>query len=817
MQEEKFIISTGKSRLDTQWKRKNVTWEKFAERCARTDRTSETVAEYKAMSKDQRARIKDVGGFVAGSINGGRRKKESVTSRSMLTLDLDYIEGSAAELWETVAQRLPFAALVYSSHTHTPEAPRLRLIVPTSREMRPNEYEAVARRVADKVGINQFDDTTYEAERLMYWPSTAKDGEFFYKIQAGDLCDPDAILKEYDDWKNVEQWPRSHREKDIVRREIKKVGDPREKREGDSKIIGAFCRAYSIEDAIETFLPDIYKPGTRGRYSYAKGESTNGVVCYDHLFSYSHHETDPASRQLCNAFDLCRIHLYGPQDIGTRVQDPARLPSFKAMREFAAADKRVKMELVGSAGADFAGIDADSADTSAAAKTGSKATDWRADLEFTKKNDLKPTVKNFRLILENDEDLKGRFYVNELSNYIEAGRLPWRGPGQWQDADDANLRGYIEEHYQLTGKDKLLDAFTIVALKNKRHPVREYLGALTWDGVKRLDTVIIKYLGAKDTELTRLITRKHFVAAVARVMDPGVKYDTCLTLTGPEETGKSSLFRILGGAWFDDSITTIEGKEGRESLRGKWIIELAELNSIKRSEIASVKNFLSNQADSYRAAYDRRVAKYPRQCVFCGTTNEDKFLKGDTGNRRFWIIQIQPELCKGRSLKSRLADLENLRGQLWAEAFQLYRNGETLWLDDEQGRALKKMQENYSEESEDPIKNLLPAFLDMKTPTDWPAYSLQRRRAWINNPDPLDAEGTVTRDRFSVIEFLCECLGMNKGDKEYKYMALKVGRIMATIPGWEKMPTTSKHAKIYGPQKYYKRTGIAQPDDEDDL
>lgn len=798
MKERNFVVSVGDSRESKKWKCATYTWAEFVRRCTETQRTKETAAQYTSMSKDAQGKIKDVGGFVAGSLKGERRKKENVISRSMLTLDLDFVGIPAAELWDEIDTSLKYTALVYSSHSHTPEKPRLRLIIPTSRDMVPEEYEPIARKIAGEIGINQFDDTTYEAARLMYWPSTSSDAEFYSNHKDdGKLLDPDEILSQYDDWRDVTSWPRSIRQGDAVaRREIKKVGDPREKYDGDSKIIGAFCRAYTIEDAIDTFLADVYDPGANGRYSYKLGESTNGVVCYDGLFAYSHHGTDPAGGKLCNAFDLVRIHKYGNLDAGSKADDVTRLPSYKAMREFAAADSRVKVALLHSATDDFAEVELPE----------NYSDEWKARLEFGKKDELRPTVLNFRLILENDPALCGRFWVNELSQYIEAEQLPWRKHlGQWVDADDANLRGYLEEHYQLSGKEKLADAFTIVALKNKRHPVRTYLEGLQWDGRARLDKVIISLLGAEDTPLNRAMTRKHFVAAVARIYKPGIKYDNCLTLTGAEETGKSSLFRIMGGPWFDDSITTTEGKEGRESLRGKWIIELAELSSIKRSEVAAVKNFLSNQVDSYRAAYDRRVAQYPRQCVFCGTTNEDKFLKGDTGNRRFWVIAVDPELCAGEPLANRLERLELWRDQLWAEAVHYYKAGEKLYLDKEQAEALRSTQEEFSDESDDPTKPLLREFLYMKLPTDWRVWDRQRRRAYINAADPLDAVGTEPRERFCIAEFLWERMGIDQGDKEYKYRARKISKLMTDFPDWQPISSTRHAEKMYGIQRGYRR------------
>ena len=722
MKQREFVVFAGKSRTAKNWKRKVCTWPDLVELCGTTRTTDETPEQYAAATKEERTEIKDVGGFVGGILSDGRRKNGSVICRSLLTLDLDYIDarkdGSAANIWDRICSRLDFAALIYSTHSHTPNKPRLRLVVPLSQDVAADKYEAVARKLAAQLGIiEQLDPTTYQTARLMFWPSTSTGGEFFFKSQDGDFVDPETLLYQYEtagqDWRDCSTWPVSSREEKVIRREIKTAGDPRDK----AGVIGAFCRAYTIYDAIETFLTEVYKPGNKGRYTYIKGTSSNGLRCYDSLFAYSDHATDPAHGQNLNAFDLCRIHLFGAEDTGKDFEDVTAAPSFKRMCEFAEADTNVKRELVNATIKDFDGVTLDEL-----------RADWKADLEITKKGEIKPTIANFSLILENDPNLAGLFWVNELSGYIDAGALPWRSaPGQWLDSDDANLRRYVEQKYKLSGKDKLLDAFTTVALENKRHPVRDYLNGLQWDGRPRLDRLIIDYLGAADTPLNKAMTRKHFAAAVARVMEPGIKYDTCLTLTGPEATGKSSLFRILGAPWFDDSITTIEGKEGREVLRGKWIIELAELSSMKRSEIAAVKNFLSNQADSYRAAYDRRVTPYPRQCVFCGTTNEDFFLKGDTGNRRFWVIGINPELVAGVPLTQRLEHLEQERGQIWAEALHVWKNGEKLYLSSELEQTLKTEQEAYSEENGDPMKPELLAFLNKKLPANWPVLNTKER------------------------------------------------------------------------------------------
>lgn len=798
-------LATAHSRIAKKWRNRHWLWSELLQRCSETKRTGETAAEYARMSKEEQSNVKDVGGFVGGYLSGGIRKNTNVMYRTVATLDIDY---GTVNVWDDFTMAFGFAAMIYSTHKHSSKTPRYRLVFPLSRQVSPAEYEPLCRKIAAEIGIDLFDDTTYELPRLFYWPSTSKDADFVFDYQDGPACDVDAILSQYVDYKDVSAWPLSSREGDVIAHEIKKQGDPTEK----PGVIGAFCRAYSIEDAIDNFLSDKYeKTGHDGRYTYKLGSVAGGLVCYEGKFAYSHHETDPASKQLCNAFDLCRVHLFGAQDEGSRALDVTRKPSYAAMQEFAAKDKAVKLlmarERAQAAADDFDGLDD-------AELPEDYNDEWKTDLEYTKSGKLLCNIANIILILENDPALAGHI-VHDLFTGMDSAKdgLPWnKNANQWTDTDDANLRVWMEKHYDITGKEKIADALTAVLTRHSYHPIRDYLNGLTWDGVPRLDRIIIDYMGAEDSELNRAMSRKHFVAAVARVFNPGCKYDYCLIMSGAEGIGKSTLLRVMGGRWFNDSITTLEGKEGMEQLRRAWVVELGELSSIKRSDVEQVKAHLSKQVDIYRAAYARRVLEHPRQCVFCGTTNEALFLKGDTGNRRFWVIPVVAEL---RKYKDWSEAIRRDRDQLWAEAVHYYKQGEPLYLSEELEAQAKQRQQDFNDDNDDPIVAMLDKYLNTLLPVNWDTMDIQARRSYLRDPDPLQAEGTVKRDKVCAAEFICEQLGKDMADKDYKYLCRRVSKMIGDRPEWERVSSTKHAAKLYGTQRGFRR--VEQPDEDDDI
>jgi putative DNA primase/helicase len=306
-----------------------VLWSDFInERIALTKRTAETVKQYFGYSKAKQDNIKDVGAFIAGYCREGKRNKANVKYRQAICLDAD--SGDIEQVSDAL-DMLNIGYCLYTTHKHTPERHRFRVVIPLSRRVLPEEYEAVARVVAWWLGIDAFDDTTYQFNRIMFFPSTATDGEYVFRYADAPLLNPDDALAELADAKDPTTWPTSSRVKNELRGMANgRKGDPAEK-EG---IVGAFCRSYDIHTAIATFIPDAYTQGSvPNRYTFTGGTTANGLVVYGDRWAYSHHEKDPARGLTLHAFDLVRMHLFGDKD---------EKQSFKAMLDFAAETPKVK-------------------------------------------------------------------------------------------------------------------------------------------------------------------------------------------------------------------------------------------------------------------------------------------------------------------------------------------------------------------------------------------------------------------------------------------------------------------------------------------
>jgi putative DNA primase/helicase len=790
-------VAMGRSRKETKWRNKNMQWSEIVAKLATVTRTRETFAQYQRMTRDEKAEIKDVGGFVGGAVKNGRRKAGHVAWRSLLTLDADFAD---QELWSKVQMLFGNAMVLYSTHSHAPDKPKTRLVAPFSRQVTADEYEAISRFIAADIGIDIFDDTTYQPERLMYWPSAAEDGEFIFEYLDGPFISPDTILARHPYWQDASTWPESSRAHQIRVKHAEKQGDPRSK----PGTVGAFCRTYSVTEAIAEFLSDIYTPCEQAnRYTYAQGSASAGVVVYDSdLFSYSHHGTDPAGGILCNAFDLVRIHKFGIKDEDEKDDTPVyKLPSYQAMNEWAVAVDEVKIELA-NARTEEAAAEFGDAFRFMVNSTDQKD-EWKTKLAYNEKGGIIQSIHNALLIMRHDPVLKGTIAIDEFTRKINLKHpVPWKkieAPEPWTDTDDAALRHYLEIAYNIKKRDCINDALQIITKENAYHPIKEYLDGLVWDGTPRIETAMINFLGVEDNLYVREISRKWFTAAAARIRKPGVKFDNMIILVGPQGVGKSQFFSRLSKnlSWFSDSMSRFDNsKDAMEQLAGKWIIELGELSALKRYEVEHVKVFLSKQEDSYRQSYGKRTESFPRQCVFAGTTNREDFLQDATGARRFWPVKVGDTSRMWKEMRPAIVD------QLWAEADISWQLGENLYLTAGADELAQKTHEIYTE-----LGGKVGAageFLERKIPVDWNSKDVKEKLDWLHGYEFSEGEpeGDFPRTEISGVELFVECFG-GRIETFTKRDAYEMSDILTTLK-WARSGE-AKRIKEYGKQRVFMR------------
>jgi putative DNA primase/helicase len=778
-----LAIAYGNNRQAKKWVNKTTSFDELKERLKVTIRTTESAEEYAKFSKAQKDNAKDHGGFVAGALKGGRRKIDTVELRSMVALDGDRIDKTFLENYETST---PYTSVLYTTHSSTDENPRVRLIFPLTRDVTPEEFVAVSRYLAQMLGIDYFDECSYQPNQLMYWPSTPSNGSFVYKEVDKNWLNPDEILNAHPEWTDPTRLPTSSRESKANTVANQKVQDPLEK----DGIVGLFNRVYfPISKAIEAFLSEVYEPTeNENRYHLIKSSSIAGVeIKEDGKFVYSHHAKDPAYLKLCNAFDIVRIHKFGDDD---------DKKSFRDMCEFAMQVDEVKVlaanERLALAEEDF------SADSD----------DWKTRLKYQPKTSLlENSVYNLNLILNNDPDFRN-FAYNELANRIQVtGSLPWERPEGnkfWRDADTAQLKSIIDIRYLPFSSRNHDVAFTKIADDRRFHPIRDYLDSLpVWDGTKRVEDVFIKYLKADDTEYIRTVTRKTFAAAVARIYVPGIKFDCVPVLDGDQGIGKSTIVKDLVTAdYYSEtlSLTDMDDKSGAEKLQGFWVVEIGELAGMRKADIEKVKAFLSTSDDKYRPSYGKVVESHPRQCIVIATVNGERgYLRDITGNRRFWIIKVHQ-----KKQKKTWNFTEEYRQQFWAEAKEIWRSGEKLYLEGDILEEAEKAQKGAMETDE--RVGMVEEYLNTPLPADWDDMDLFARRNYLNGSEFGGTQhiGTIARTSVSNAEIWCECLNHSLPDLKTTD-SYQIAALMAQINGWERT-TNIKRLPIYGRQRLYQKT-----------
>lgn len=422
---------------------------------------------------------------------------------------------------------------------------------------------------------------------------------------------------------------------------------------------------------------------------------------------------------------------------------------------------------------------------------------WKFNLKWEKsgKGAIKVagTINNIMAILTNDPLLKGKIRHNDFSTVIDVRDVPWQKEvAPWNDTSDAYLASYLEG-YRMGGfsDKKIAKALTIVAHENSYHPVRDYLNTLVWDGIPRIESLYVDHLKAEDTQLYREAALGFMVMSVKRIFEPGCNLQFMPVFIGKQGAGKSSLAQVLGGEWVTNSAIDINSKDGYIALQGKWIVEIAEMNSFSKKEASSVKSYISSSTDSYRPPYGQHNVDVKRQCIFFGTTNDILCLADSTGNRRFWPIE-----CKATEADAfeRLQRLEANRDQLWAEAMYYYLNDMSRIeeLIRKVNADMKELQERHNQV--DTLEDDLRIFLDFVLPATWKEFTLSMRKAWfhdesvrLNHYKINSHYGDFQRNEFNTYDFCTEYLGMESSNSKYNQTCNKIHRIMDVVSGWVRL------------------------------
>lgn len=786
----KYTLSVAGSSASLKWSTVRYTWEDFLERLNRDIRSTETMRDFDRLDHTARANLKDVGGYVAGELSGARRLKSAVLSRSMITLDVDYADSLFPVEFDT---RFPgVAAVIYNTRSDREKSRRFRVVIPFAEEVQDAaQYEAAARKIAELLGIDLFDPTTFQAERMMYWQSLSSDQPKVFEVFEGEPISAKYLLSLYgnnEEWRDIRNWAfKSDQEKEtraIVGKAM--AQNPKEK----AGLVGAFCRAYPVPAAIEKYLSDVYEiaPGN-DRYTYKAGHSVGGMIVFDDLFCFSYHSTDPiADGHAYNAYDLVRVHKFG--HLGKE-------DSTKEMNKLVCADKECVKDMV-TPDADLDDFD----DYGDAVKSDSAEEVTELVWDLDGKGNKQVTVNNFVNAFKSDPLLNGLLAYDMLKETIVFTRPSFTAKGSKKgdlvsDTDISIIKGRIERMHGIYNDAKLNDAIEQVSSDNAFHPIKLYLESLTWDGVPRIDTFLVDYMGAEDNAYTREAFRKMLLAAVTRIYEPGRKFDTALVFYSEQGVGKSTLIQRLSKGWFNDSLTNLSGKESYEAIQFAWLVELAELSALRKSDVESVKNFISKREDTYRGAYARRVKTHKRQCVFFGSTNDDEFLKDATGNRRFFPVAVK------RTRKTHIIfepEFDAVVDQLWAEAMEGYMLGESLTLSDTAEAIAGGTREEFTERT--PIQGLIEEYLDRLFPADYEDRFLAQRLDFLNGD--LGEEGTDTKNSFSLIELWTEALGRRK-DEYTVVKARELSNAVKALKGWKR--DKQARQRIYGPQVIYRRVG----------
>lgn len=766
--DQEFAIATAPKRDSLHWDLSTVTW---GEICTWIKEPADK---------------KEAGNYFLGTLaittvthkSGGdpctevHRRKNAVISRSAITLDVDYPDPDFLATFELT---FPYAALIHTTYSSAPDAKRYRLIVPTDREMAPDEYIAASGAVVQLLGLEQFDKSTTQAERYMFRPATQEPNWFEAEVLDGPPAPVAALLKSFDTDLSQKPIPKANRTK----------RDPFEI-EG---VVGSFNRAYEDWDLLIANYDLPYEKVDDDRYHLAGAASQAGMGPVPGVSGlvYSHHSNDPAYGKACSAFDLVRLHWFGDLDEEVKPNTPVnKLPSHEAMLAKAQVDARVVADMVG---VDFA---TEMEDEVAAPNA------WKLQMGpyLNRKGEPNDVIQVRDLIRDNDPYFS-LLYFNEMSLGPElSGDVPWRKVTQSTrlvtNADRYEFTDHIEREYRIALARQKVDAMIDTrAIRTPRHPIREYLDDLVWDKQPRVEECLP---GVAPTDHTRRIARKMMVGAVARVLDPGCKWDYTLVLKGDEGLGKSRWIDLISRG-YSASLGRIDNKDTLLAMQRSWIMVADEGHSLRKGDADQMKEFLTRTEDMFRMPYDRETVVHKRHCVIWSTTNDETFLTRQVGNRRFIVVH-----CENAVDFSQMND--HYIDQLWAEAVHHYRAGEPLFFDKEESEEIADAREQYVEE--DSVRPIVEEYLSTLVPTDWWDMSPEKRQQWLTDrAQGFVSGGDISVDRVCSAQIWVEAMGNRLGDWRRGEL-LHITNVLKTLPGWKRVPDKVR-IKGYGPQVIYIR------------
>lgn len=545
----KITIAVADNRFSTVLKHHELSWSQLVDKLSVTTRTQETIAEFKAMTKAKQDERKDVGGFIGGTLKGGSRKKGALAWKHVIPLDADF---ASQDFLEILSEKLPCAYVVHSTHKHCAENNRFRVLIPVARPIALDESQAISKRIAADIGIDYFDDSTYEPHRLMYWPSTSSDGDYVFEYQDAKILDPDEVLARYSDWTDISLWPESSRVAGERKQSATKQGDPCAKK----GVVGAFCRTYTITAALDTFLSDVYEQVSDHRYTYKLGTTSSGVVVYDNdVFAYSHHSTDPIGRKLVNAFDLVRLNKFGALDEDSRASG-AKLPSFSAMQEFAENDELVKdtltKERYENIEREFAGGEVDV-----------------QKLFFNKKKFIPMYLADWFLTKYEAINLNGDLHVYDGGRYVLAEGLFRREATLVLKDEYSAFRvneslSYIKNTIDEISPDDAVDGGGYLNFKNGLLDLDSFLFLPHTKDFKKIIQLPVNYdPNAKCPVIDEFLAR--MAGANALIIDemlgncfiPSMKYEKAFILHGEGGNGKGTVLTLIGAIFGPENTSHI--------------------------------------------------------------------------------------------------------------------------------------------------------------------------------------------------------------------------------------------------------------------